>query len=67
MTFMEAMKLLRKGRLVKRNNWDKGEKLTLMQSPFTPGFYVYLANEDGETLPWCPKLGDFFKEDWIEV
>ncbi len=67
MTFGKALKKLKSGRDVFRNDWCSLAFVTLYNRlDGNPNYLVY-TDDEGHTSPWYPTTTDLLAEDWDEI
>lgn len=71
MTFSKALKLLKKGILMRRQGWNgKGMYLEIMHPSWGVTMtkpFIFIKTADGGLVPWVASQTDLLSDDWIEA
>jgi hypothetical protein len=67
-TFSKALKLMKRGTLIRRQGWNgKGMYLEIMTPSWTTMMtapYIFMKTADGNLVPWVASQTDLLSDDW---
>ena len=68
LTFSKALKYLKKGKMLQRENWNGKNMYIKVQFPDEYSKmtlpYIYMKTADDELVPWLASQTDILAEDW---